>query len=94
MEQAKHDKVNAELPRGDKLHAEPVQSATQVQWVFVVSLVFIVLSVVAEYLGGEFAGRNLGGDFTVVIGGALVFGIAVGLAVSAVHYWSHHAHRH
>ena len=87
MEQAKHDKVN-------ETHAEPVQSAAQVQAVFVATLVFIVLSVVAEYFGGEFIGRNLGGDFSVVIGGALAFAIIVGLAIGAVQFWNRQAHRH
>ena len=94
MEQAKHDKVNAGMPVDDASHAQPAQSPEQVQLVFVATLVFVALSVTAEYFVGEFAGRNIGGDFSVVLGGALAFGIAVGLAVSAVHHWHHHSHRH
>jgi hypothetical protein len=94
MEQTRHDKVNAEVTRDNGNHDRPVQSPAQVQLVFVATLIFIVLSVVAEYLVGEFAGRNIGGDFSVILGGALAFGIAVGLAVSAVRHWNHHPHGH
>jgi hypothetical protein len=94
MTHLSHDQVNAETARQGGPEAKPAQSPHQVQMVVVGTLLFVVLSVIAEYVLGEFAGLNIGQDFGVILGGTIVFGMAVGLAASAVHSWTHHPRGH
>jgi hypothetical protein len=90
MQHASNSQVNGETPRP----AEPAQSSHLVQLVFVGTLLFIVLSVMAEYGLGEFKGLNIGGDFSVILGTTLIFAIAVGLGIGLIHHWNHHWRGH
>ncbi|MGE0238802.1 MAG: hypothetical protein AB7F09_02110 [Parvibaculaceae bacterium] len=90
MTHASHHQVKSETPRGGDPAAESRQSSSQAQMIFVGTLVFIVLSVIAEYVLGEFVGLNIGEDFGVILGGTIAFGIAVGFVASVVHSWNHH----
>ena len=68
-------------------------SAQLVQLVFVGTLLFIVLSVAAEYGLGEFAGLNIGQDFGVILGGTIGFGLALGLVAGVIHRMKHRSRR-
>ncbi|MGE3872758.1 MAG: hypothetical protein AB7F74_07365 [Parvibaculaceae bacterium] len=94
MQHASNSQVSAETPHNGGHPAEPAQPSHHVQPVFVGTLLFIVFSVMAEYGLGEFAGLNIGGDFSVILGTALVFAIAAGLGVGVVHHWNHHWRSH
>lgn len=67
------------------------QSPHQVQLIFVGALLLVVLSVVAEYVMGDFVGRNVGQDLGLIVGGTMVAGVCVGLVVAAFHSWSRHS---
>lgn len=53
--------------------------------VFVGALLLVVLSVIAEFLLGDFRGHSPGGDFGLVIGVALIVAICVGGLAAAFH---------
>lgn len=53
--------------------------------VFVGTLLLVVLSVIAEYMLGDFRGLNSGADFGLVIGVALVVGLCAGALAASFH---------
>jgi hypothetical protein len=69
-------------------HTEPAPSSWQVQLIFVVTLLFIVLSVIVEFIQGDFVGLNVGEDFLLVLGRVAIFGAFVGIVAGALHEWS------
>jgi len=83
--------TSIEAPHDDESRPEPEQSPSQVEPIFVGTLIFIVLSVVIEYILGDFVGLNAGEDFGLVLGGAIIFGICAGMVAGALHDWSKRA---
>jgi hypothetical protein len=78
--------------KDDRLHKETghaPQSARTAGLVFVATLLFIVLSVIAEKRFGEFAGLNVGQDFGLILATAVGFAIVIGLVASAIHSVTH-----
>lgn len=67
---------------------KPTQSPYQVQLIFVLTLLFVVLSVLVEYVLGAFIGLSIGEDFGLILGGTIISGICVGLVVGRIHHWS------
>lgn len=50
------------------------------------TLLFVVLSVMGEYMLGSFIGLNIGEDFALILGGTIVSGLCVGVAAGALHH--------
>lgn len=94
MTHAADGKMMVEPPREGGAHPVPDQASDHAQPVFAGTLLFIVLSVMAEYGFGEFAGLNVGQDFGVILGGTIAFAIAVGLVASAIYSWTHRPRGH
>lgn len=82
-----------EGPHDSEVRSGPDRSPDQVQLVFVGMLVFIVLSVVVEYIQGDSIGLNAGEDFGLVLGTAIIFGACVGMVAGALHDWGSCAKR-
>jgi hypothetical protein len=64
----------------------PSPSAYQVQAIVVLTLLFVVLSVMGEYILGSFVGLNIGQDFLLILGGTIGSGICAGLVAGALHH--------
>jgi hypothetical protein len=66
----------------------PLDTVTKV---FVGALLLVVLSVIAEYVLGEFRGRNPGADFGLILAVTLIVAFCVGFLAAAIHrYRSRH----
>lgn len=72
-------------PSNKAQHSKPAQSPYWAQLIFVLTFLFVVLSVMGEYIVGAFIGLNAGEDFGLILGGTIVTGICVGLLVGALH---------
>ncbi|MGE0008522.1 MAG: hypothetical protein AB7S92_23455 [Parvibaculaceae bacterium] len=64
---------------------EPRLAPGTVQMVVVGALLLVVLSVIIEYLLGDFRGLNAGADFGLVTGIALLVALCAGILAAAFH---------
>lgn len=91
MISTRNDNIGMETPQDETVRQKPARSSNFVQLIFAGTLLFIVLSVIVEYVLGDFIGLNPGQDLGLVLAGTLTSGICVGVVAGLLHDWSERA---